>query len=194
VDLAVVVNESQILTLFCRERWWNRRIELWRRIYADSEGILAKTVEDADLENVNVSADHRENGLLGSGVEVSPQLLAIGAGTRVVRNPNALCRPGSRKPIPGGLCTPPKSIDCRETARGRITLLAALPVCPCALNPHGRYCKATIRQEVFENARLALFMVNLWISAVQSGAPKQGGSTGSWRNRNARYRRGREKD
>ena len=74
VDLGVVVDEGQILTLFCSESRCNRWIELWRQINAYREGILAKTLEDVDFENVNVSAHNAANGLFGGCVEVSAQL------------------------------------------------------------------------------------------------------------------------
>src|SRR5262249_30599764 len=62
VNLGVVVNECQILTLFCGK--WRRhgRIEFRRRINAYLERILTKTLED--MEDVNLSADHRANRLL----------------------------------------------------------------------------------------------------------------------------------
>jgi len=87
VDLGVVVDECQILTLFCGE--WRRhgRIEFRRRINAYLEGVLAKTPKDADTEDVNLSADHRANGLFGGGVEIGAQLFGIGAGVLEIRDP-----------------------------------------------------------------------------------------------------------
>ncbi len=46
--------------------------------------------EDADFENVDLSADDGANGLFGGGVEVPAQLLRIGAGASVVRDPDTL--------------------------------------------------------------------------------------------------------
>ena len=80
VDLGVVVDEGQILTLFCCEWRYHGRIEFGCRINAHLEGVLVKTLEDADMENVNLSADHRAHGLLGGGVEIGAQLSRIGAG------------------------------------------------------------------------------------------------------------------
>ena len=51
VDFGVVVDERQILTLFCGERRCNGWIEIRGGIYADRERIFAKTVIDADGEN-----------------------------------------------------------------------------------------------------------------------------------------------
>src|SRR5207253_424055 len=70
VDLGVVVDECQILTLFCGE-WRNHgRIEFRCRINTYLEGVLAKTLEDADMDNVNLSPDYRANGLFGGGVKI----------------------------------------------------------------------------------------------------------------------------
>src|SRR5215472_16466698 len=88
-DLSVVVDEGQILTLFGGERWWIRRIELRREIYAYRERIFAKTIEDADFENVYLSPDNSADWLFGGGVEISAQLLCIGAGAFVIRDRDA---------------------------------------------------------------------------------------------------------
>src|SRR5438105_9186049 len=100
VDLGVVVDECQILTLFCGE--WRRhgRIEFRRRINAYLEGVLAKTLEDADAENVNLSADHRANGLFGGGVEIGAQLFGIGAGVLEIRDPCAGAVDLCERPLP----------------------------------------------------------------------------------------------
>jgi hypothetical protein len=89
VDLGVVVDEGQILTLFCGEWRCNGRVKLRREIYAYREGILAKTLEDADFQNVNLSVDNGANRLFGGGVEIPAQLFRIGAGACVVREPDA---------------------------------------------------------------------------------------------------------
>ena len=89
MDLGVVVGEGQILTLFCGECRWNRRIELRREIYAYREPILAKAIADADFENVNLSPDNGASWLFGGGVEIPTQLLGIGAGALVIRDRDA---------------------------------------------------------------------------------------------------------
>src|SRR5215472_5910508 len=70
VDLGVVVEECQILTLLGRESWCHGRIKFGRRINAYLEGVLARTLEGADMENVNLSSDNSANGLLGGGMKI----------------------------------------------------------------------------------------------------------------------------
>jgi hypothetical protein len=50
VDLRVVVDGGQVLTLLCGEGRRSCRIELRRGSDADIEGILAKAVENADFD------------------------------------------------------------------------------------------------------------------------------------------------
>jgi len=89
VDLGVVIDVGQIPTLFCREWRYHGRIEFGRRINAYLEGVLAKSLEDADVEDVGLSADHRADGLLGGGAEIGAQLSRIAAGVLEIRDPSA---------------------------------------------------------------------------------------------------------
>jgi hypothetical protein len=82
VDLGVVVDVGQILTLFRRKSRRHGRIKFGRRIDAYLEGVIARSLEDADVQDVNLSADHRSDGLLGAIRVRAPSICA-----------NALCRP-----------------------------------------------------------------------------------------------------
>jgi uncharacterized protein DUF4372/DDE family transposase len=95
-----VVDECQILTLFCGEWRYHGRIEFRRRINVYLESVLAETLEDVDTENVNPSVDHRANGLFGGGVEIGAQLLRIGAGVLEIRDPCACVVDLCERPLP----------------------------------------------------------------------------------------------
>ena len=60
-----------------------------RRIYSYVETFFAKTLENTDFENIDLSTDNGANGLLRGGIKVSVQLLPVGAGGCVVRDPDA---------------------------------------------------------------------------------------------------------
>jgi hypothetical protein len=103
VDLGVVVDECQILTLFCGEWRCHGRVKFRRRINAYLEGLLAKTFDYADLEDVDLSADHRANGLFGGGVEIRAQLFRIVAGGLEIRDPCARVIDLGERPLPSFL-------------------------------------------------------------------------------------------
>jgi len=86
VDLSVVVDEGEVLALFGGEGGCNGRIEFRRWVHRDLEGLLAKTVEDADLENANLAADNGAKGLFGRSGELPAQRLRVGAGACVIRD------------------------------------------------------------------------------------------------------------
>src|SRR5437867_12855093 len=71
-----------------------------RRIYAYFEGVLAKTVEDSNLENADLTSDNGANGLFGGGVEAPAQLFHIGAGACVVCDPDAYTAFMGEDPFP----------------------------------------------------------------------------------------------
>jgi len=77
----------------------SERIEFRRRIYAYFEGVLAKTFEDADFENADLSTDNGANGLLSRGGEVPAQFFRIGAGACVIRDSNARAAPMGEDPF-----------------------------------------------------------------------------------------------
>ena len=67
------------------------------------EGLLAKTLDDADLEDVDLSADHRANGLFRGGVEIRAQLFRIAAGGLEIRDPCACVIDLRERPLPAFL-------------------------------------------------------------------------------------------
>ena len=89
MDLGVVADKGQILTLFGREGRRIRRIELRCEINAYCERMFAKTIEDADFENVYLSPDNSPNWLSGGGLEIPTQLLCIGTGAFASRDRDA---------------------------------------------------------------------------------------------------------
>ncbi len=97
-----------------------------------SDGNFYGTTSYADLENVNLSADHSAHGLLGGGVEIGAQLSRIGAGVLEIRDPSACVVDLRERGLSGRLCAPSQTIERRMTLRGRITVRALLRVCPCA--------------------------------------------------------------
>jgi len=80
VDLNVVVNIGQILTLLLGELGRYGWIRFRHRIYADREGIFAEAFEDAHFEDVNLAGDDNADRFLGGSVKVRAQLFGIGAG------------------------------------------------------------------------------------------------------------------
>jgi hypothetical protein len=52
------------------------------------------------MENVDLSANHRANGLFGCGVEIGAQLFRIGAGVLEIRDPCACVVDLRERPLP----------------------------------------------------------------------------------------------
>lgn len=81
VDLVVVVNVSEILTLLRGECGCDGRIKLRHGIDADGEGIFADTFQNPHIEEVDVSGEDSAEGFLGGGAKGRAQLFGLGAGT-----------------------------------------------------------------------------------------------------------------
>src|SRR5215472_8598205 len=72
VNLRIVIDEHQILTLFRREWWGHGGIAPRYRLYRYFEGVFAETVKDADFENRKTSPEDAADGFPVGRVEVLP--------------------------------------------------------------------------------------------------------------------------